>query len=312
MMPTNSVSSSEQFLATQRYPLKIAVVHATACLAAVLVACGLWPSSSAAADILYGVTATHLVTIDPVDPSSVTIVGPHNLTVSMTPSTIPLTLAYDPRNGLLVGNTTTFPTGHPRNLVRYNRATGDATVLGPLSDATSGSFYQGIEYVDSLDSFLAGFYAPPAHVADEIRTVDLFGNTSHVVTTTPPIDINGAVYDSTRDLFYSTDVHGPGPNQLVEIDLVTGMHWNRGAFPLAHQGGWAIAYSADRDAIFLESGGELYRTDAAGPISFTSVEIIAGDPIGGLAFVVPEPSTYILAVLGLIAFGRNRSRIRPR
>jgi len=49
-------------------------------------------SRAALGEQLFGVTETDLVTIDPSDPSNVSVVGPHNF----PPAWLPFDLAYDP------------------------------------------------------------------------------------------------------------------------------------------------------------------------------------------------------------------------
>ena len=281
--------------------MKTSVLHATAFLAAVLALSPPWPSSSCTAETLYGVTALNLVTIDPVDPANVTIVGPHNLSLR------PFSLAYDPKNGVMAGTAITT-SGNTRRLIHFDLSTGSGTDVASLGDSQSG-FYEGIEYVDSLATFVAGFDdGPSAGNADKIRTVDLFGNTSPVVTTTPPIDNDAAVYDSTRGIFYTLDAKGT--NELRQVNLMTGAHEFRASIPLLTD--QSIAYSAELDVIFLEAGGELYRADAAAPTSFTLVGAITGSRVLGLAFVIPEPkSLFLLAwcsIVGMILVKRRDFR----
>ena len=263
-------------------------------------------SRAALGEVLFGVTETDLVTIDPSDPSNVSVVGPHGFPAGV----LPFDLAYHPVDDILYGMTTERNFPYTRRLVRYDRQTGRGTVVALLGDQTTGLF-EGIEYIGSRNSLVVGVSAAGSIFAADLHTLDSDGNSAFLVSTSPGIDNDHGVYDSTRDFFYTIDTFDPGPAQLEQINLNDGTHVNRGALPSGTI--YDLAYSATRDAIFAvdTSNNNIYRSDGAAPAAFSTIGAVSGDRVRGLAFV-PEPSTLMLlsmGAVGLLAYvWRRRKR----
>ncbi|HUT13651.1 MAG TPA: hypothetical protein VMY42_24400 [Thermoguttaceae bacterium] len=229
---------------------------------------------------LFGVTETHLVTIDPSDPSNVSVVGPHNFPAGV----IPFDLAYDPVKDILFGVTTEKAFPHTRRFVRYDRQTGRGTVVAILGDQTTGLF-EGIEFVGSRNGLVVGVCPPGSTVARNLYSLDPTGKSEFLVRTSPGIDNDHGVYDSTRDFFYTIDTAGSGPAQLVHINLNNGTHASHGELPSGTM--YDLSYSAVLDAIFAvdESNKNIYRSDGATPAAFSTIGVVGGDRVRGLAFV---------------------------
>ncbi len=109
--------------------------------------------SGVQADQLFGVTATDLVRIDPANPAVVTTVGPHNLPLHISPTS----LTYDPVQQQLVG------VGYERSgatvinqyLVAFSLQTGQSTLLSTLGNPATVGFYEALEYNNTLNSLIA-------------------------------------------------------------------------------------------------------------------------------------------------------------
>src|SRR2546423_1666690 len=112
------------------------------CVVSLLAGLSVITSTASAAEILYGVTGTNLVTIDPTNPANVTIVGPHLL----APGSITGELTYDPVTDRLIGSVYP-PPSLTRSLYTFNRSTGEATFLSTVSDPNNQFIYEALEYV---------------------------------------------------------------------------------------------------------------------------------------------------------------------
>ena len=272
-------------------------------LAVALLLC-IGAATSRASSVLYGVTPTHLVTIDPLNPADVTVIGPHNQ------ADLPFNLAYDPVNDALVGLTVLNVSNvFTRTLVQYDRQSGQGTPLATLGSWTQGA-EDALEYVHSRSSLFVTRTPPASAASAAAYDMDLAGNQTFIVTLNVA-DNDSAAYDSARDILYTID--GNNIDLLMEINLVTGDGTSHG--PLPPGDALEGAYSPDLDRIYIKSevgGPTLYYTDADPTnISFQSAGVI-GANVAGIAFVpaivIPLPSAFLAgaALLDTISLRRRR------
>jgi hypothetical protein len=254
-------------------------------------------------EVLFGVTSTDLVRINPDNPGPVTIVGPHNIATVFPNATnaVPhFALTYHPTNAGLFGiarrelGSNDFEYG----LVRFDMFSGQASLVSIIGTHLGGYPIEGFEYVDSQQSLVIS-RGVAANIAssEELLKLALDGTTVPIVTT-PGHDNDSIVYDSARDLFYGFDPNDPsGAKQFVLIDLMDGNTTSLGAIPPNLSD---VAYSATRDAIFGHDFliNRLYRIDTSdglAPIMVTNVDTIADSQLRGIAFaVIPEPTSIVL------------------
>jgi len=271
---------------------------------------------------LYGVTSTHLVIIDPATANIVSTVGPHGF-----PAGTSLNLTYHPGQQMLYGIAYTMSGSVVTNqyLAQVNPSTGAGSFVATLGTPSTVGYFEAIEYVHALDSLVASRASIiGSFVTDRLVKLALDGTVTPLVAT-PGIDNDHAVYDQTRNIFYTTDPNNPNPNQrFIQVDLSTGTIVNLPAIPFTMG---ETAYSPLLDAIFAVDyiNNRLYRVDltnGGAPITITTVGTIPGPLVQGIAFafdatnIVPEPSSLVLftvavATTGLVCL-RRRTRAGTR
>jgi hypothetical protein len=272
-------------------------------------------SSASAAEILYGVTGTNLVTIDPTNPANVTVVGPHLL----APGAITGNLTYDPVTDRLIGSVSLNPPSFTRSLYAFDRSTGQATFLSTVSDPSAQFIYEALEYVGgSVNQTIitrAPNSGPQTGISFEIHRVD--PNTgATVLVVNNGRDNDFAAWDSRRNRFYATDPNGSVSNNIYEVNLATGSNtdWIN-VFQSTSQGPGELAYSSDHDAIYAVDFGNssFYRINlnsAGDPVSISSIGAVGGDRVDSIAFVVPEPSGALLVtILSSLLLHRRRHSV---
>ncbi len=258
---------------------------------------------------LYSVTQTNLVIVDPLNPSNTTIVGPHNL-----PSQVGRVdaLAYNPETDTLFGIGDN-PGQGDNFLLSFDRASGNATVISNLGNATSVGYFEGFEYVDALHSLVVATnqLSNPAQ-STELLTINSSGVTTSLVSTS--LDNDAAVYDPLHNLFYTVDPNGVG--QFAEVNLTTGISTNLGAIPLPYLVEFAFQASDANIYGITPYTNELYQihtTNGSSPLSIVSLGTVAGDEIHGLASAplsVPEPATWNLLTAGVLSLLGYRGKHR--
>ena len=281
--------------------------------APLLLAFALAPANPAAAEFLYGVTETHLVEIDPTDPSQVRPIGPHGLAADLAPAY----LAYEADSGRLIGRAARDLGGGADFdfvLVEYDLTTGAGTELLDLGTLSVDGTFEALEYVDSLGSLVVAAGPPGSSLSNQFVTLDAdTGATSPLVSGAPDND-NGA-WDEGRGIFYVWDGNDVGLFQT--LDLGNGDLTNLAAIPTDYVDG---AFSEDDGGLFLfdRAAGTLVHADTnegVGPVVFTPVGLLAGDPVTGLAFSpVPEPGCGAALAFGaalLVPFAARRRLRHP-
>jgi hypothetical protein len=272
-------------------------------------------------EVLFGVTSTNLVRINPDNPSQVTTIGPHNI-ASVYPNAVPVfALTYDPTIARLFGIARRPFSGNDfeYGLISFNMSSGQASLVTTAGTHLTGNPLEGFEYVNSQQSLvISRGVSANISLSEDLLKLALDGTKMPIVKT-PGHDNDTIVYDSTRDLFYGIDPNDPsGAEQFVRIDLMTGNRTSLGAIPM-NMGD--VAYSASRDAIFGAdfTNNQLYRITTTNggapitPIAQMPVGTIAGSQVTGIAFaVIPEPMTISLVgtASGFIVLGCFRIRRR--
>lgn len=254
-------------------------------------------SSPATAMFLYGVTNTNLIVIDTTDPGAVRTIGAHGL----APDRVPAALAYDTDEGRLFGKVSRDlggGTDFDFLLVEFDLATGSATEVLDLGTFLVDGTFEAFEYHEALGSLVVSI-GPPG----DATSVDLFTLDSGSGAMTPlvstAIDNDWAVYDDERDIFYVWDANDVGLFQSLDLD--TGTLTNLSAIGRDYRDG---AFSEEDGGIFLYdlTDGSLVNADTnagTGPVTFTSLGLVAGDQVRGLAFTpVPEPAGVAALALG--------------
>jgi hypothetical protein len=198
-------------------------------------------------------------------------------------------------------------------LVEINPQTGQGTIAATLGDPAVVGFYEALEFVNSLNSLVASrSSAPGSALTDLLVRVNLDGSTSLLLSTV--LDNDYAVYDMTRDFFYTIDPNNVPGQQFFRVNLTTGSVLNLGVIPSTLG---EPAFSTDIDAIFALdfTNNNFYRlnlTNGGPPVTTALVGSIPGSQVTGIAFaptsVVPEPSTMVLFASALAVFGSYRAR----
>lgn len=232
---------------------------------------------ASAAPLLYGVTAADIITIDPLDPAAVTVVGPHGFKAA------PYNLTYDPaRHALLALTHDGIRNSLRRSLVQYDLTTGQSTTLATLHNIANGA-EDALEYIDSRGNLFITRARSLSPHSIEAYEMDLTGTQTPIVTLNVP-DNDAAIYDSVRDILYTIDANNVG--RLMQIDLTTGIGAPRGPLPSANP--LEGAYSFELDQIFIRDGATnaLYVSNAdPNHINFHNRGAINAAPVLGIAFV---------------------------
>ncbi|MFG0305130.1 MAG: PEP-CTERM sorting domain-containing protein [Phycisphaerales bacterium JB040] len=265
------------------------------------------------ADILYGVTRTHLVKIDTTNPGLVQVVGAHGLgvTTSGSKSHGAFGLTYNRDDGKLYGLHYAYDsaTGNfDQSLVSYNLQTGLGTFESYLGNSGNNDYFESLEYVDSLGSLVvsSGLNPSDGTFTQALYTLDNAGNRS--LLSANGRDNDYSVYDHTRDVFYVIDPNGV--NNLTAVGLLTGTNIDLGNLSNGLAG---VAYSQADDAIYFYDiqSQQLVRVDSfrgVDPLTLTDMGLILGEgDLQGLATVVPSPATlFLLGAGGILACARRK------
>src|SRR5882672_11055784 len=171
-------------------------------------------SPALAAETLFGVTGTNLVTIDPTNPANVTVIGPHSLPAGAGIAGI-FELTYDPLTDRLLGLASTSPDTY--QFFRFNRSTGQATALGTLPNPGNAFIYESTEFVGGARNQViisqAPTSGPQTGISFQLNAVN--PDTGVLVPlTNNSRDNDFSVWDSRRDRFYATD-----PNASVSPNI---------------------------------------------------------------------------------------------
>jgi len=257
-------------------------------------------AAPAAADDLWGVTATDLVVVDSGDPSQVTVVGPHRL------NDPPSYLAHDSAGVRLFGLRSSELQPPPDiildyELVEYDLCSGFGAELH-LGTSDVIGVIEALEYVESLGSLVVSRSIPPDLSTTSFATLDPESGALDTLVDVG-FDNDFGAYDDVRDLFYVWDSNDTGRIQIV--DLVTGQVTDVGAVGGEDRDG---AFSEAEGGLFYVDGGlprlfTIGTTDGLGPITRTNLGTIAGDPLLGIAFL-PEVACPCLPVMGCVESGQ--------
>ncbi len=278
--------------------------------AVVLLVLFLFTVTAQSATILYGITTSNLVTINPSDPSQISVVGPTGL--SGQGMARPISLTWNPQDGFLYGVGYDQPTGQPRDhqyLFRVDPRNGAGTLIRDLGDPDVYKF-MGVEYIDPSETMVVT--AGPNGTQNELWSISTAGDTTLLWTSS---HINHwAAYDSSLGVFFTVQVEGlAATSWILRTDLLTGAYIEVGGMPYPLAGD--VAYNSDDGFMYgatwpaqmgFPPGGvsELYRiwtTEGGAPIGYVSTGPIAGDQVFGIAFgdEVPEPASCWLVGWGI-------------
>ena len=195
--------------------------------------------------------------------------------------------------------------GHELYLVRLDPATGGATVVADLGYSGSVGYYESLEYVDSLGQIVSS----RASSLGNVWQTDLLGrmatNGQFTTLCNNGRDNDYAVYDSRRNIFYTTDPNGV--SRFTRVNLGTGSVTDLSGDLRTNLGD--PAYDPDTDAFYAVDTGVLYRwqTDGTTGVTLTAVGTIPGSSSaawGGLAFVADAPQA-MPAPSGLVAWWKG-------
>ena len=258
--------------------------------------------------VLYGVTATSLVTIDP-GTGTTTTVG----SLGLAANVIPGTLAWNPDQQALYGIAYQHAglSVTDQLFIRINPATGAATTIATFGAQAGGVVYDGLDYVDSLGSLVVGrgVGGGDSH-STQLATISLTGTVVDHVSTTLDNDI--LAYDRSHGVLYSIDPNSVG--QFQKVNLTTGSFTSLGAVPSSTTGEMAYSTAANRlYALDYTLGNHnLYVIDTQGgdgPATLESTVVLTGAQVQGMALAVPEPSEWAaVAGLGLAGWALVRRR----
>jgi hypothetical protein len=272
------------------------------CLSLLLLA-SLAPSAASAL-FLYGITATDLVVINTVDPSQVRTIGPHGLNS-------PGYLTWDPVSERIFGLATEEVSSNPLvfdyDLVEYDPATGEASLVRNLGRTDVVATFELMEYVESESSLVVTNDPTEVFITTEFNTLD-----PDTGTRVPLLDVgfdnDFGVYDDVREILYVWDPNNTGRFQIVDLvgggvtDLAaTGVEDGDGAFS-EEDGGIFLYERASATLVNIET------TDGGAPINRVTIGLVGGPPITGLAFTpVPEPAGPALLLCGALVLAGRRA-----
>jgi hypothetical protein len=274
--------------------------------ATVLAACVAAPAH-AQTDQLYGVRGTSLIRLDPDNPALVTTIGSTGFVADMDV----YALAYHPGEQAFFGIGQTSIGGFAQSLVRINPVTGAGTIVTNFGFISAVGVFEGLEYVDALNSLVVVRSAPNNFSATQLNLLSPTGGLTSLVTLSPA-DNDTGVYDSRRNLYFTMDGNNVG--QLQRFNLPNGAATALGAIPLDTGD---AAYSSSRDAIYITNGANINRivtTNGNSPITITNTGAVSGGAPRGVAFLAtsaaPEPSAFALlgSVGGIACFARRVTR----
>jgi len=269
---------------------------------------------TANADILYGVTRTHLVTIDTNNPGFVQVVGAHGLDVTTNgyKSFGSFGLTYNRDDGKLYGlhyaydsNTGNFD----QSLVSYNLQTGLGSTEAHLGNSGNNDYFESLEYVDSLGSLVVSTGLNPSDGTFTQALYSLDSNGSRTFLSANGRDNDYSVYDHTRDVFYAIDPNGV--NNLTAVGLHSGTNFDLGNLSNGLAG---VTYSETDDAIYFFDihSQQLVRVDSfrgVDPLTLTDMGLILAEgDLQGLATVVPSPASLMLLSAGGLVISSRRRR----
>lgn len=265
--------------------------------------------AAAHGQLLYGVTATSLVTIDP-GTGTTTTVG----SLGLAANVIPGTLAWNPDQQALYG------IAYQHNglsvtdqlFIRINPVTGAATTITTFGAQAGGVVYDGLDYVNSLGSLVVGRGVGGGDThSTQLATISISGTVVNRVSTTLDNDI--LAYDPSHSVLYSLDPNTVG--QFQKVNPMTGNFTSLGAAPSSTTGEMAYSTTANRlYALDYTLGNHnLYSIDTQGgngPATLESTTLLTGAQVQGIAFAnVPEPSEWAaVAGLGLAGWALARRR----
>lgn len=225
-------------------------------VAAALCLTGLATAPALAQETVYAVDFDHLLVVDP-DTAATTVVGPHGLPARMLSNGRGIgafSITHNRETGQLLGLYYAYNAvsdAYDQYLVEYDTDTGAATLLELLAMSDLDGFVESIEYVDGLGSVIVSQDLDGSNTTS-LAVLNPDGSRSEL--TDNGQDNDYAVYDQTRERFYTTDPNGTGV--LTLVDLNTGANTPLGAV-MSSLGD--LAYSAERDEIlaFNAGSGEL-------------------------------------------------------
>ena len=176
--------------------------------------------------------------------------------------------------------------------------TGTATLIGGYG--SSAFVMHGLEY----DSSTGKLYGATSHDGGIYEINKTTGFATLVGTTGLSSFINLG-YDSDNDIMYASN---SGADSFYKINLMDGSATLIGALNNSTNPN-GMAYDYLNDIMFMvdNSQDNLYKID----LNTGNAEIIGSTGSGnllGLVYIVPEPATLSLLVLGSIFFARRRSR----
>jgi len=210
-------------------------------------ALGMLAAHSLMAEGLWGIrNYRELVEIDPATANVVQTVP----IVGVSANWVKFTLAYHKGEGVFYGFA--FQTFFEVKLIRYDPSTGQATDLGFLP---GNRYFEGLEYVDSLNSLIAsgGEFNAGSPRIGKLSPGRIF---TELLNNGGDNDV--LAYDSKRDLLYSLDTTGENFSQqgfVIKINLTNA--------PNAEVLDQEAAYHPRVDAFFAAKLGKLYRWQVA-------------------------------------------------
>lgn len=300
-------------------------------------------SASADAATLYGVTSSHLVSIDTTT-GTTTAIGALGLTrLDSSPVgtlVTPGPLAWNPSDqqlyGLAYDYTFVVSGGEPhpninvlnQRFIRIDPATGAATSIATLGPRSANPTYDGIEYLGgSVGSLVVSRSSGAGNSsATEIATLSTSGSLATLRTTS--LDNDLLAQSASAAVLYSIDPNNAtSANRTRTVDLAPvtpSVAFLSGSLPSNTTGELAYDPAGDRlyalDYTVLPSPNKsLYRINTSGgtSLSLEGTITLSGSQVLGIAFSsVPEPTACLLGTgisLGVWSLLRRRTTLRqPR